>query len=87
MIPESLHILVRLRSGLHVIGTAYLSLVILVESKNQMQLVVGVGITQFQCIMVASGYIPIQSAQNAFVIIRKGSDGLIVQRSFYRNSV
>ncbi len=54
-----------------IVCTAYSILIVLVESKDKMQLVVLVCITQLQCIMIASGYVPVQPAQDAFVIIDK----------------
>ena len=82
MIPERLHILIGLRAVLLIVGTAYFSLIILIEGKNKMQLIVGVGIPQFQCIMVASGYVPVQSTQNAFVIINKALTSQLGKETF-----
>ena len=70
VIPYSLHILIRLCTG-SIISTAYLLLVILVEGKNKVYLIILIRISQFQCVMITSRHIPVQSAQNTLIVINQ----------------
>ena len=51
MIPDGLHILIRLSGRRIIVSTSTCSIVIiLVKSKNQMDFIIFVGISQLQCI-------------------------------------
>ena len=63
LIPEGLHRLVGLPAG-SVVGSADRLLVVLVEGKDEVELVAGVLIAQFESIMVASGYVPVEPAED-----------------------
>ena len=44
-------------------------------------------ISQFQCIMITSGHIPVQSAQNTLIVIRPMPDAPTGQKGRVRNQV
>ena len=68
LVPKGLHVFVRLRA-LGVEGTAYFSFVVLVKGEDEMKFVLFVLIPQFQGVVITAGDVPVQSAEDAFVIV------------------
>ena len=68
LIPKGLHVLVRLRA-LGVEGAAYFSFVVLVKGEDEMKFVLFVLITQFQGVVITASDVPVQSAEDAFIVV------------------
>ncbi len=68
LVPKGLHVLVRLRA-LGIEGAAYFSFVVLVKGEDEMKFVLFVLIPQFQGVVITAGDVPVQSAEDTFVIV------------------
>lgn len=71
MIPQGLHIFIKFGLAAVIICSAYQGLVILVESKDTIQLMPSMSVAYFQGIMIAPCHVPVQSSQNALIIIHQ----------------
>ncbi len=68
LVPERLHRLIGLCAG-GVVSPADRLLVVLVEGEDEVELVGIVPVTQFEGVVVTSGHIPVQCAEDAFVVV------------------